>query len=143
MQLFFIKINFRNFNSNLKNNTMIDVIVQFRIEKELVSAHDPIFEDSNIQHEIIHRLKNGSAKFDKMVEDDGDGDMTEQLYETVIINHRPTTFVDFKFSVEKSQLEEFENNADLVMMKSIAALQKDAKLANDIVKNRVAFLSFR
>ncbi len=122
---------------------MINVIVQFRIEKELVSAHDPIFEKSDIQQEIIQRLKNGSAKFDKMVEDDGDGDMDEQLYETVVINHRPTTFVDLTFSVNQEQLEKLENDADLVLMKSIATLQKDKKLANDIVKNRVAFLSFR
>lgn len=122
---------------------MINVIVQFRIEKELVSTHDPIFADSNIQHEIVQRLKNGSATFDKMVEDDGDGDMNAQLYETVVINHRPTTFMDITFSVNQEQLELLENDAELVLMKSIAALQKDAKLTNDIVKNRVAFLSFR
>ena len=122
---------------------MTNVIVQFRIEKELVSAHDSIFEDSDIQQEIIQRLKNGSATFDKMVEDDGDGDMDEQLYETVVIKHRPTTFIDLAFSLNDEQLEMLENDAELVLMKSIAALQKDAKLTNDIVKNRVAFLSFR
>ncbi len=122
---------------------MTNVIVQFRIEKELVSAHDPIFEDLDIKQEIVQRLKNGSATFDKMVEDDGDGDMDEQLYETVVINYRPTTFIDLKFSVNKEQLSKLENDAELVLMKSISALQNDAKLANDVVKNRVAFLSFR
>ena len=122
---------------------MINVIVQFRIEKELISAHDPLFADSNIQQEIVQRLKNGSATFDKMVEDDGDGDMNEQLYETVVINHRPTTFMDITFSVNQEQLELLENDAELVLMKSISALQKDAKLENDVVKNRVAFLSFK
>ena len=122
---------------------MTNVIVQFRIEKELVSAHDPIFEKSDITEEILQRMKNGSATFDKMVEDDGDGDMDDQLYETVVINHRPTTFIDLAFSVNDEQLEKLENDAELVLMKSIAALQKDAKLANDVVKNRVAFLSFR
>lgn len=122
---------------------MINVIVQFRIEKELISAHDPLFADSDIQQEIVQRLKNGSATFDKMVEDDGDGDMNEQLYETVVINHRPTTFMDITFSVNQEQLELLENDAELVLMKSISALQKDAKLENDVVKNRVAFLSFK
>ena len=122
---------------------MINVIVQFRIEKELISAHDPLFANSDIQQEIVQRLKNGSATFDKMVEDDGDGDMNEQLYETVVINHRPTTFMDITFSVNQEQLELLENDAELVLMKSISALQKDAKLENDVVKNRVAFLSFK
>lgn len=122
---------------------MINVIVQFRIEKELVSANDPLFAESDVQQEILQRLKNGSATFDKMVEDDGDGDMDEQLYETVVINHRPSTFVDLSFSVNKEQLEMLENDAELVLMKSISALQNDAKLTNDVVKNRVAFLSFR
>ena len=122
---------------------MINVIVQFRIEKELISAHDPLFANSDIQQEIVQRLKNGSATFDKMVEDDGDGDMNEQLYETVVINHRPTTFMDITFSVNQEQLDLLENDAELVLMKSISALQKDAKLENDVVKNRVAFLSFK
>lgn len=122
---------------------MTNIIVQFRIEEELISAHDPLFAKSDIQQEIIHRLKNGSATFDKLVEDDGDGDMDEQLYETVIIKQRPTTFVDLAFSVNEEQLKKMEGDAELVMMKSISALLNDVKLSKDVVKNRVAFLSFR
>lgn len=122
---------------------MINITVQFRIEDELITTKEDLFSKFTIAAAILQRLKNRTASFDKLVEDDGDGDIYEQLHDGDLETSGALTFVDITFPIESDKLAEYENDAELIFMKSIETLQNGAKLVRETLVNDIAHISFK
>ena len=117
---------------------MGNIVAQFKIEGESLTSG---YKESDIKATVIQRLRNRSAIFDKIVEEDVNEDH-EQLNDFM---HQAdeesqemeesdadfdsdvtmTTFVDIELSVNEEQLQKLEADADLVYMKAISELESD------------------
>ncbi len=122
---------------------MRKVAVQFKIKDELFTTHGNKNTKADIAESVLQRLRNRSADFDKLVEDDGDGNIEDQLHDQDYESDVAVTFVDITMSVDDAALEALENDPDLMFVKAISVLQNgDVKLKGDTVQNNVAHISF-
>ncbi|MBF6609250.1 MAG: hypothetical protein ITG00_11020, partial [Flavobacterium sp.] len=93
--------------------------------------------------EIVQRLRNRSAEFDKIIQDDGDGDFVDQLHDRDAEIIAPATFVTIVMNVDDSTREILENDPDLIFVKAIAAMQNEnLQIEGDTVHNNIAHLTF-
>lgn len=124
---------------------MRKLTAQFRIEDELLTAIDGNKNQSEITESILQRLRNRTAIFDKLIEDDGDDDVEIQLHDHDNLDAEgpAATHVDITFTLEDDVLEILEKDPDLVFVKVLSALDGDKlKLTGDAVQNNIAFISF-
>ena len=122
---------------------MIKVTGQFKIVGELITTQGDLVPKEDIRNLVLDRLRSRSATFDKMVEDDGDGDIRKQLHDHDLETKEPTTFVDITFLVGENSILEVEKDAEKVYMKATDALYNGATLCADTVHNNVAHISFK
>ena len=124
---------------------MRKLTAQFKIEDELLTAVDGSRTDSEITEAILMRLRNRTAIFDKMIEDDGDDDVEIQLHDQENTNAQgpAATMVDITFSINDDVLDKLEDDPDLVYLKSISELDNgNVKISGDDVQNNIAYISY-
>ena len=121
---------------------MIKVTSQFKIVGELLTTQGELVLKEDIKNLVLERLKSRSATFDKMVEDDGDGDIRQQMHDHDMEIKEATTFVDITFLVGEDSIVDVEKNTERIYMKAMDALHNGAKLCIDTVQNNVAHISF-
>ena len=122
---------------------MIAITVQFRIDDEQITSKEDLYPKEIISAAILQRLLNRTASFDKLVEDDGDGDIYEQLHDNDLETFGAATFVDITFPIEATKLHEYENDSELVYAKSIETLRNNAQIVRDTFVGDIAHLSFK
>jgi hypothetical protein len=124
---------------------MRKLTAQFKIEDELLTAVDGSRTESEITEAILMRLRNRTAIFDKMIEDDGDDDVEIQLHDQENTNAQgpAATMVDITFSINDDVLDKLEGDPDLVYLKSISELDNgNVKISGDDVQNNIAYISY-
>ena len=129
----------------LNIDTMKKFTAQFKIEGELLTANGDLYSNAEITELIVRRLRNRSADFDKLIEDDGDGDVEEQLHDQdlQIAEEQAATLVDITLSVTDEVYAALESDRDLVYLKAISELENGKiKLFGDETQNNVSHLSF-
>lgn len=119
------------------------IAAQFLIANELFTTHSDKSSKDEIFTEIVQRLRNRSAEFDKIVQDDGDGDFADQLHDRDAEIIAPATFVTIVMHVDDSTREILESDPDLIFVKAIAAMQNEnLQIEGDTVQNNIAHLTF-
>jgi hypothetical protein len=124
---------------------MRKLTAQFKIENELLTALDGSRTQAEITEAVLQRLRNRTAIFDKIIEDDGDDDVEIQLHdqENLDAEGPAATMVDVTFSVNDEVLEKLEAESDLVFLKVISEIDNEhVKLKGDDVQNNVAHISY-
>ena len=122
---------------------MIQVTSQFKIVGELITTQGELVSKSDMRNLILERLRSRSAIFDKLIVDDGDGDIRKQLHDHDLETKERTTFVDVTFLVGMDLITALENDTEKIYMKAMDALQKGATLSADTVQNNIAHISFK
>ncbi|HEX8269038.1 MAG TPA: hypothetical protein VF581_04025 [Flavobacterium sp.] len=126
---------------------MRKLTAQFKIEGELLSANGDLYSNDEITEMVLQRLRNRSADFDKLIEDDGDDDVEEQLHDQDLmpenLENQATTMVDVTISVEDDALSKFEMDNDLIYMKVISEITNgNVKIVRDETQDNVSHISY-
>lgn len=122
---------------------MIQITSQFKIVGELITTQGELVSKSDMRNLILERLRSRSAIFDKLIVDDGDGDIRKQLHDHDLETKERTTFVDVTFLVGLDLITALENDTEKIYMKAMDSLQKGATLSADTVQNNIAHISFK
>ncbi len=125
---------------------MRKLTAQFKIEGELLTANGDLYSNDEISEMVVQRLKNRSADFDKLIEDDGDDDVETQLHDQDLLvggEDGATTMVAVTLSVSDDAVATLEVDHDLIYLKAISEIESGKlKLANDQTQDNVSHLSF-
>ena len=125
---------------------MRKLTAQFKIEDELFTTLDGSRSQSDITESILQRLRNRTAIFDKIIEDDGDDDVETQLHdqENMDAEGPAATMVDVTISITDEVLNRLETDPDLVFMKVISEIDSgNVKFSAEDVQNNMAHISYR
>ena len=124
---------------------MRKVTAQFKIEGELLTANADLYSNEEITEMVVQRLRNRSADFDKIIEDDGDDNVEEQLHDQDLgmSEEQATTMVDVTFSVTDDELVTLETDPDLVYLKALSEIESGKlKITGDETQDNISHLSF-
>ncbi|HEX8561383.1 MAG TPA: hypothetical protein VF676_00260 [Flavobacterium sp.] len=124
---------------------MRKVTAQFKIEGELLTANADLYSNEEITEMVVQRLRNRSADFDKIIEDDGDDNVEEQLHDQDLgmSEEQATTMVDVTFSVTDDALVTLETDPDLVYLKALSEIESGKlKITGDETQDNISHLSF-
>jgi len=124
---------------------MRKVTAQFKIEGELLTANGDLYTNDEISDLVVQRLKNRSADFDKLVEDDGDDNIETQLHDQDLIlgEDQATTLVAVTLTVNNDAVATLEIDHDLIYLKAITEIESGKlKISRDETQDNVSHLTF-